>query len=186
MTMRYSQLLSYVPLIVLLVCAAVQDLRERRIRNWLTFALVLSGFAQSIGAVATVSPAQSGLGFLIGLALPLTMFAIGALGGGDVKLLAGVGAWLGPLAVLQVFAAAALIGMVIVLVQAIATGRLRAVVRNSTVIAVNLWHVSEIGLEQATATGRACRALERPLPYAVPVLAAVSAVLYVMFRGGHL
>ena len=44
---------------------------------------------------------MSGLGWslvgtIVGLALLLPLYAIGGMGAGDVKLLAGVGAWVGP------------------------------------------------------------------------------------------
>ena len=74
----------------------------------------------------------------------------------------------------------------IVLAQAAAAGRLRVLARNSAVVAVNLWHVRQVGVEHATETGRACRSVDRPLPFAVPVFAATLFVLYVSVRGGHL
>jgi prepilin peptidase CpaA len=105
------------------------------------------------------------------------MFAIGAVGGGDVKLLAGIGAWLGPWAVFQVFCVEAVIGMVIVLAQAAAQGRTQTLLRNSAVLAVNLAHVNDVGLDHVKATGQSSRSVDRPLPYAVPVLIAVLILL---------
>ena len=180
---------AYLPLLAMLAWAAVQDLRARRIRNWLTFAMILSGLAQSFGlfgAARTVTPGAAMLGVLVGLALPFALFAIGALGGGDVKLLMGVGAWLGPMPVLAVFAVGAIFGMVIVLAQAAATGRLRVLTRNTAVLAVNLYHLNDVGVDHLERTGKSCRSVDRPLPYAVPVLAATALVLYVSARGGRL
>src|SRR5687767_15907788 len=91
------------PVLGLLVWAAVGDLRSRRIPNWLTFSLVLSGIAQSFTPGGLVSPGMSLAGFAVGFGLPMILFVIGALGGGDVKLLAGVGAWFGPGVALNVF-----------------------------------------------------------------------------------
>lgn len=181
-----DHLLPFVPLTAMLFWAAVEDLRTRRIRNWLTFSLLLSGLAQSFTAGRTVSPGASALGLLVGFSLPLLLFLINALGGGDVKLLAALGAWIGPVPVLAVFAIEAVLGMVLVLAQAAASGRLRALVRNSAVVAINLWHLREVGVEHATETGRSCRSVDRPLPYAVPVFAATLIVLYVSVRGGML
>jgi prepilin peptidase CpaA len=81
--------------VLALVTAAVIDVRERRIPNALTvpaFALALlvaalGGWAGFGGAVA---------GAAIGLALGVAFMAIGAMGGGDAKLLAVVGAFLAP------------------------------------------------------------------------------------------
>ncbi len=162
-------LLSLVPLFALLAWAAAEDVRVRRIRNWLTLSLVLTGFAHN--GLAGVGTAAGGTG--VGFALTVGMFVVGAVGGGDVKLMAGVGAWVGPGGAVAVFAAEAVIGMAIVLAQAAAAGRLGALGRNSAVVAVNLVHVRQVGIEHAKATGAAHRTIRRPLAYAVPTAAAV-------------
>ena len=175
--MNAHRLLPFAPLMTLLVWAAIEDLRTRRIRNWLTFSLICTGLLQSFIGHNGISPGVAGLGLLVGFALPLALFALGALGGGDVKLLAGVGAWLGPVPVFEVFCTAAVIGLVIVLAQATAQGRLRTLSRNSAILAINLVHVGDVGLEHASATGKSCRSVDKPLPYAVPVLLAVTLLI---------
>jgi prepilin peptidase CpaA len=175
--MNAHRLLAFAPLMALLVWAAIEDLRTRRIRNWLTFSLIFTGILQSFIGHNGISPGTAGLGLLVGFALPLALFALGALGGGDVKLLAGVGAWLGPAPVFEVFCTVAVIGLVIVLAQATAQGRLRTLSRNSAVLAINLVHVGDVGLEHASATGKSCRSVDKPLPYAVPVLLAVTLLI---------
>ena len=171
------RLLSCAPLLVLLVWAAVVDLRERRIPNWLTFLLILGGIAQSFCPVRTVTPLQSLLGILAASAIPLVLFVIGAIGGGDVKLMAGVGAWLGPGAALAVFVLEKVLGLAIVLTQAVLQRRTRVLLRNSAVVAVNLLHLKDVGLEHARTTGQSCRSVDRPLPFAVPVLLATVAIV---------
>ena len=175
--MNTYTLLMSAPIVVLLVVAAVIDWRIRRIPNWLTFTLVLSGIAQSFTAHALVSPRSSMLGMLAGLALLFPLYALRAVGGGDVKLLAGIGAWFGPQAALAVFAVEAIVGMVMALTQAAYQGRMSLLLKNSALVAVNLAHVGEVGLEHARQTGQACRSIDRPLPYAVPVLVAVMILL---------
>jgi prepilin peptidase CpaA len=167
------KLLALLPMLSLLIFAAAQDLRTRRIRNWLTLCLVLTGIAHSLMSAHAVTLGDSILGTLAGFGLPLTLFVMGALGGGDVKLLAGVGAWLGAGGVVEVFLAAAIVGLVIVLVQCAAKGRLKLLFRNSYVLVLNLLHIGELGVEQVAQTGKTCRSVDRPLPYAVPVLLAV-------------
>jgi prepilin peptidase CpaA len=172
-----------VPLVGLLASAAVVDVRTRRIPNWLTFGVLVTGLAQSFTASNAVGPADAGLGLLTGFGLTFALFAIGALGGGDVKLLAGVGAWLGPKPTLQIFALAAIFGMVIVLVQAARQGRLKRLFQNSAVIACSLAHAGGEGgptFEQAAETGKACSEGAgggKPLPYAVPVFFAAAILL---------
>ena len=165
------------PALALLVWAAIQDLHSRRIPNWLTFSLVLSGIAQSFTSSGLVSPGMSLAGFAVGFGLPMILFVIGALGGGDVKLLAGVGAWFGPGVALHVFLLAAIIGAIMVIAQAIAQGRVRLLLRNTAVVAINLVHVNDVGVDHTRETGQSCRSVDRPLPYAVPVLAAIGILL---------
>ena len=177
----------YVPLLALLCWAAATDIRHRLIRNWLTGSLILCGLIQSFGPTHIVEPSAAALGLLTGLGLLILPFILGAVGGGDVKLLAGIGAWVGPVAVFQIFVIEAVIGLVIVLAQAAAAGRLRVLFRNSAVLAVNLAHASELGINHVEQTGKHCRSVDRPLPYAVPTLLATAIVvlLPMILAGGQ-
>jgi len=87
-----------VGLLVLLVTAAVSDLRTYRIPNWLTFggmafALIYGTFAARTPLVGATH-ALGGLG--TGLLIMLPFYALGIMGAGDVKLMAMVGAFVGP------------------------------------------------------------------------------------------
>ena len=179
--MASSFWLSSAPLLVMLVVAAIIDGRHRRIPNWLTVTLMLSGLAQSFTAIHLTRPSMAALGILAGFVLMLGQFALGGLGGGDVKLLMGVGAWVGPLPLLAVFAGASIVGMIIVITQALWQGRFKILLNNSAVVAVNLAHLKQVGVEHAIATGQSCRSVDRPLPYAVPVLLAT--VVFIGLQG---
>ncbi len=181
MTMQRMAIQS-LPMLIMLLWAAAGDLRSRRISNALTFSLVLSGFLQSVMPMHLTTPGQAMLGFLVGFGLPFVLFAIGALGGGDVKLLAGIGAWIGPGPVVAVFIIEAVVGMVIVLGQAVYQRRTTMLLRNSALVMVNMLHLGEVGVEHVRETGRACRSVDRPLPYAVPVLIAVLIVMGLQWR----
>jgi len=79
-----------------LVVASVTDLWSRRIPNWLVVPFLLSGLA-----VRTVTGGWSGAGRSIsGVGLAVLLFGLPcflrAMGMGDLKLAAGVGAWIGP------------------------------------------------------------------------------------------
>lgn len=169
----------FVPLLALLVWAAIEDARHRLIRNWLTVSLMLGGLMQSCLPGGSISPWHSLLGILTAFALLVLPFAIGAVGGGDLKLMAGIAAWVGPVPVIAIFLAEKVIGLAIVLVQATAAGRLRELFRNSAVLAVNIAHVRSLGVEHTESTGRQFRSIDRPLPYAVPTLIATA--MYLMY-----
>ena len=176
--MNTYTLLMCAPVVALLAVAAVIDWRARRIPNWLTFTLVLSGIAQSFMPQALCSPTGSISGFVVGLALTFGLYVLGAVGGGDVKLLAGIGAWFGPQAAVAVFCVEAVTGMVMAIAQAARQGKALLLFKNSALVAVNLAHVNELGLEHVRQTGQACRSIDRPLPYAVPVTIAVMILLF--------
>jgi len=178
MTLYHALVL--LPMFALLSWAAVHDVRTRRIPNLLNLILFLTGLGVSFTGMWTVSPAQAGLGALAGFALTVPLFAIGAVGGGDVKMLTALGAWLGPTGVLLVFLARAVIGLPIVIGQAMAQGRLRVLFRNTTVLAMGAAHVGETGIGHFAEVGKKARSVEKPLPWAVPVLVAATWVAWLM------
>ena len=83
-------------LAALLMTAIWTDLRASRIPNWLTFSAM--GFALVVHAwVGGLHGAIFGLtGLGTGLGLFLILYASGSVGAGDVKLMAAVGALVGP------------------------------------------------------------------------------------------
>lgn len=80
---------------ITLVVAAVIDGYKLKVPNWLTFPMILSGWAFGALAHGWEGIGMSLFGTAVGLALLLPAYAIGGMGAGDVKLLAGVGSWLG-------------------------------------------------------------------------------------------
>jgi prepilin peptidase CpaA len=158
------------PLVVLLLIAAAIDVRARRIPNWLTISLLVTGMVQSFTTVGLVTPAQALLGALVGLALPLVLHMLGGLAAGDVKLLCGIGAWVGPRNILLVLAAAALAGLILVLVQATVQRRLMLLMRNTGLLILSLINLPRLGLRHVIETGQRCQSVNKPLPYAVTVL----------------
>lgn len=98
---------------LMLVVAAAIDGYKLKVPNWITFPMILSGWA-----ISTISFGWEGLGWslagtAVGLALLLPAYAIGGMGAGDVKLLAGVGAWVGCEITLYAFCVSAIVGGVI-------------------------------------------------------------------------
>ncbi len=168
--MPVQVMLMQAPLIVLLLIAAATDVRTRRIPNWLTITMLVTGIVQSFTAVGLVPPVLALWGALVGLALPLALYIVGGLAAGDVKLLCGIGAWVGPRNFLMVICAAALTGLVLVLVQCLVEGRLAILMRNTGLLILSLINLPRLGLKQVIETGQRCQSVNRPLPYAVTVL----------------
>jgi prepilin peptidase CpaA len=170
--------LQYLPLLVMLIIAAVIDVRARRIPNWLTLSLALSGLAMSLAQLGALSEGQSALGLLAGLGIGLVMFILGAWGAGDAKLVAGIGAWLGATAVVWVTAGAAVIAMVAALVAGVLQGRFGDLLRGGALLGLELMSGSHPSAALAPVEPLS-KVKARTLPLAVPLVIATAAVLAV-------
>lgn len=120
------------------IAAAAIDLRTRRVPNVLTAAIALVGLAIAAMGLGRVGIWLALAGCLVGLALMLPGYLIGAMGGGDVKLLAAVGTLLGPGATLRAFVASAIAGGLIAVVVAWRRGRLTATVTGAAALAASV------------------------------------------------
>jgi prepilin peptidase CpaA len=104
---------------------AVIDLRVRRVPNALTMTLATAGVALAATGLGRLGVSAAIAGWCAGLALMLPGYLFGATGAGDVKLLAAVGALLGPEGILWAFLYTAIAGGTIALVVAASRGCLR-------------------------------------------------------------
>jgi prepilin peptidase CpaA len=98
---------------VVLILAAVIDGFELKVPNWVTFPFIMTGWVYSTVAFGWEGLGWSMLGTVVGLALLMPAYAIGGMGAGDVKLLAGVGAWMYSVHTLYAFAATAVVGAIL-------------------------------------------------------------------------
>lgn len=98
---------------LILVVAAVIDGYKLKVPNWITFPMIAGGWAFSAMAFGGSGLAWSLTGTAVGLALLLPAYAIGGMGAGDVKLLAGVGAWVWGTTTFYAFCVSAVVGGVI-------------------------------------------------------------------------
>ncbi len=88
----------------------VSDLRSARIPNWLTYSGLLTALVLRFGVLGWSGLKNGTVGMLVAGVLFFVLFVIGAIGGGDVKLMASVGAWAGKEQVIAILLAAALAG----------------------------------------------------------------------------
>jgi Flp pilus assembly protein protease CpaA len=105
--------------------AAATDLRSFKIHNVLTLPLLACGLVYHGVVDGSAGLADSALGAVVGFSLFFFVFLLGGMGGGDVKLMAGVGAWLGAPAALAVATVASLAAGAYALVVIATSGRAR-------------------------------------------------------------
>ena len=160
-----------------MVTALSFDVVTRRIPN----ALVLVGLLSALVLRSVVGPSPLLAGFLgAGLALALTfpLFALRAMGGGDVKLLVAVGAFMGPAGFLPAFVASAIAGGVLGVVMAVRRGVVVPVMLSSKDLLVNAATLGRAG-ERPT--------LDTPGAMKVPYGAAIavgSVIVWFVIGGG--
>lgn len=106
------------------VAAAWIDFRQRRIPNRLVLAGLLVVLLSQIMTSGATGWWTALAGVALGLLLMLPFYVVGAMGAGDVKLMAMVGAGLGPVGVLSAAVLTFVIGAVLALVVATANGTL--------------------------------------------------------------
>lgn len=104
-------------LLALVLGAAVYDVRYRRIPNWLTVTGVLLGLILN----AFLNPTWPGLlfsleGLGLGFGIYVVLYALHAMGAGDVKMMAAVGAVVGPQNWFGIFVITAIVGGIMSLI----------------------------------------------------------------------
>ena len=162
----------YVLLIAAIAC--VFDVKSARIPNWLTMSAVIVGLifhtfsrqAQGFGVAA--------MGLTLGVAVFFPLFALRAMGAGDLKLLGALGTWVGPVAVLWVALYAAIAGGVLAILVMLWRGYLRQGLRNIRTL-LRFWSLEglkplpEISLDSPKSVR---------LPYAVPIAVGLVVALW--------
>jgi len=159
---------------LIMVLAAANDLWSRRIPNAITLtgvlaAPVLWGLAQgpsmALGSV---------IGGALALVVGMTLFAMGAVGGGDAKLLAVTGAFLGPSRLVVALILIGITGGALALVVAFARGRLITALAGAWHLSVHLTTLGHRGTSRDVASPGALT-----IPYGVAIAAGSVATWYV-------
>ena len=177
---------------ILLAAACWTDARSRRISNKLVLAGALAGFALN-----TLLPQGSGLfsahpgglgfldsfsGFAVGLGALLPLYLLRAMGAGDVKLMAMIGAFLGPSSILGVVLMTFLAGGFLAIAVALWKGVLFSALLNVRSMLINTMMNSISGqgaqIEPLLATAAAT------LPYALAITAGTFLQILLAY-GGH-
>ena len=149
------------------IYASIIDYRERRVPNWLNAALAAAGIlAQySYFGWSGVGTALARLG--VGFGVLIVPWAMHAMGAGDVKLMAAIGAWFGPLLTLLSFAVGGLIGGVMAVIMIVASGKLSQATANFGIIWAKCTRLSTAFSEVGSV--KSFGSTTTLLPYGIPL-----------------
>jgi prepilin peptidase CpaA len=165
---------AYIASLTIASIACVTDLRTRRIPNFLTFGSALAGLVYQLATGGIDGLGQAALGWLVGVAIFSFPFALGGLGGGDVKLLGALGAWLGPGNALWLALYTGAAGGAMAVVVSLTNGYFRTAMQNIKLL-LNHWQVAGIAALPAIT-------LEHSggpkLAYAFPILTGLVATIW--------
>lgn len=183
---------SYWIFCLLLACllglALGYDLAARRIPNWLVLAGLMAGVGYSLfassamgnGAPSLGAPGvvKSLLGALTGIAIMLPLYLLRAMGAGDAKLMAAVGAFLGPMQVAGAALLTFVAGGILSLLAALWSGSLARALGNLRLMGTVALsgRAAGISLRDVATTGR--------LPYAIAITSGTGLQLWLAARGG--
>ncbi len=117
-------------LAAVVVVAGISDIRSRRIPNWVVLSGLIAGFVghgvlDGWGGIGTAA-----LGFGLACLIYVPLYMLRGMGGGDLKLMAAVGALAGPMNWLYIFIFTAILGGVFALLLTLVKGRLRKTLGN--------------------------------------------------------
>lgn len=168
-----------------LVLAAVIDGFELKVPNWLTFPMIASGWLFSaLATVWTGEPWWIGVGWslvgtVVGLALLLPAYAIGGMGAGDVKLLAGVGAWMHSTHTFYAFCVSAIVGAVLAVAMVLVQRGWRKHSNQFWLILTEIMTIRDPNTLSEIAAKRKSSMLL--LPYGIPI--AIGTIAYFAWTG---
>ena len=127
--MNVNEIFLFLFLTIILVIAAINDIRLRRIPNWLTYPAMIVAVVYHTGMKGLGGLLFSMEGLGVGIAIMLVIYLVGGTGAGDVKLMGAIGAFLGPKSVLSAFLFTSIVGGVYAIVLLVLNGYLRKTIK---------------------------------------------------------
>ncbi len=164
---------------LVLIVAAYIDGKELRVPNWLTFPMVGAGllFNMWIGGFSGLGDGL--LGMVVGLLCLLPLYAVGGMGAGDVKLMAGVGAWLGAKTAFFAFSVSTVVGAVLAVLMVLYRKRFQQHYANCLLILTEWMQIrNPKELSRIAAERKPTMLL---LPYGIPI--CIGSIGYFFYQG---
>lgn len=126
--------------LLLALTGAVIDLRQHRIPNWLTYPGIVAGLALRGALFGWKGLLAALAGCLLAGGIMFLFYAVRAMGAGDVKIMAAIGAFVGPHEVIGVLLATAICGGVLAIAYAVYRGRMISTLKNvGSVLRFHAW-----------------------------------------------
>jgi prepilin peptidase CpaA len=168
---NFMHSIAWWPTLFVVTVATVTDLRTRRVPNWLVLPFLVAGVVVSTVSRGWAGLESSVLGILCAASVLGLFYFLGGMGMGDVKLLASIGAWIGPQQVVFAFVFMGLAGGVMALGWALRGGFVQDALTGTADL---VFGFRKRGLRQHTTLTLANRAAHK-MPYAPAI--AVGAIL---------
>ena len=149
------------------VYAAWIDYAEKRVPNWLNALIAVSGFIVQGLFFGSAGLAHGAWGLLVGLGVLIGPWLIYGMGAGDVKLMAAIGVWFGPLMTFCSFLVGGVLGGVIAAAMIFSTGRFWYALANTQTILRKFCSLRMLFSEFGSA--RSFGESSQLLPYGVPL-----------------
>ena len=159
-------------ILFLAVCAAI-DLRVRRIPDFVSGPAILAGIALNGLYFGADGVGASLAGLVAATAVLVAPFALGGIGGGDVKMMGAVGALLGPRLALCGLVVGMLLGGLLMVAHLARRGRLREKVAHTRAMLAAAAVTGSLSPLRVSAADAGAIAL----PYSVPLGLGTLAVL---------
>ena len=126
--------------LVLAVIAAIVDVQQHRIPNWLTYPGIVLGLALRAVFFGWKGLASAVEGCFLAGGIMLVFYLVRAMGAGDVKLMAALGSIVGPQHAVVVLLATAICGGLLGIAYAIYRGRIGSTLKNvGSVLRFHAW-----------------------------------------------
>jgi prepilin peptidase CpaA len=167
---------------IVLVVAAVIDGWKLKVPNWITFPMIATGWLYSFACGGWSGLGWSLLATMFGLALLYGIYMVGGMGAGDVKLLAGIGAWVHAEHTWNIFAATAIVGGIMAIAMIAYSGRWKKHFQQFNMLIGEFVEVRDPEALFQRAAERKQRMYL--LPYGIPM--TIAALGYFAFQGMYL